>query len=74
MFPENDILPVHIEVVNNADAADALTSWYDKPMSSADTSTPNETTFDSIVVADLDSRNFEPDVSICYETYENEQW
>ncbi len=56
-FPENNILPVHIEVVNNTDAGDILTSRYDAQASptSTDTTLINETTFDSVVVTDLNS-------------------
>ena len=52
-FPEDDILPVHIELVNKADARDILTSQYDQPIQSSNKGTANETTFDSIIVADL---------------------
>jgi hypothetical protein len=45
-FPTNDVLPVHIEVVNKADAVEVLTSHYDAPHT--------KTIFDSLVVTDLD--------------------
>ena len=56
-FPENDIVPVHIEVVDKADAGEILSSRYDEPQNLSQNVTPNhnntETIFDSVVVEDL---------------------
>jgi len=56
-FPMNNVLPVHIEVVNEIDAGEVLTSRYDVPqleVRSTDIKpSSNETIFDSIVVAGL---------------------
>lgn len=55
-FPVDDVLPVHIEVMNEANAADILTSHYDVSHPSTDHE-PNvdarQTIFDSVVVTDL---------------------
>jgi hypothetical protein len=58
-FPTNDVLPVHIEVVNKADTAEVLTSHYDAPhtvsvQAIGDGQMKTETIFDSLVVTDLD--------------------
>ena len=55
-FPINDVLPVHIEVVNEADAGAVLTSRYDVPQTlfaDHESETHNETIFDSVVVTGL---------------------
>jgi len=56
-FPMNNVLPVHIELVNEIDAGEVLTSHYDVPqleVCSPDIMpSDNETIFNSIVVAGL---------------------
>src|SRR6266511_2722693 len=59
-FPENDVLPVHIEIINREDSGEDLSSWYDQPQSPTSsqnhgTSSVNDTIFDSIVVTGLNN-------------------
>ena len=55
-FPTNDVLPAHIEVINERDAGQMLTSRYDTVPPTTSESNPqanNATIFDSIVVTGL---------------------
>ena len=58
-FPTNDVLPVHIEVLNKTDAGDILTSHYDTPhtipiQATTTEQADNDTIFNSLVVTGLD--------------------
>lgn len=57
-FPANDILPVHIELMSDANTADILTSRYDVSSPSTEHNSKvdaSQTIFDSVVVTDLTS-------------------
>jgi len=56
-FPENDILSVHIEIIDREDSGEGLSSWYNEPQFNQNPSTNsiNDTIFNSIVVTDLNN-------------------
>ena len=51
-FPDNDVLPVHIEVIKDTDAGEVLTSRYDTPEFISNQTVPphNKTIFDNVIV------------------------
>lgn len=54
MFPEDDVLPYHIEQVQSDDAQEALTSRYDNVMES-NVVYLGQTHFEGVVIADVDA-------------------
>jgi intracellular sulfur oxidation DsrE/DsrF family protein len=54
-FPEHDILPVHIEVVDENNATNVLTAHYDISNIPTNNTPNNDTIFDSVVITNVKS-------------------